>query len=641
MSKFKALLETAFNPMIASLESLKTQVEDWRNKAQEWAEKPEDQAVETGQFSAKHHASKSSASATASETAKGQSETARDQSVTAKNQSESARDGSVTAQGLSESARDDSVVAKDQSEAARDKSEKWAEENEDVAVETGQFSSKHHAIKSSASATVSDQAKTDSESARDKASEWAEKAEDVEVETGQFSAKHHATKADASAQLAAEKAGISVQGIKVIGRLANESELPANPDTGDAYVIEISGIDRVYVYDGADWIAFDVGAGTEWGQISGTLSNQTDLNNALSGKEDVFTKNSAFNKNFGDQADTVTQGDDGRLSNPREWTADTVSEAEAETGTATTRRAWTAQRVWQAINSWWNDVSIAISKVTGLQTALNSKANLEGGNIFSGNQVINEVLRIAQSGSAGIQDTKMFFQSNDWSGVNAMAGYVNYTFFCKAENGNYVYTHSSLRATRIRYAAGLVQFYTSPPSTGVGNVVDSWTKVFEVGHGKNISDVDLEVNGDIKFGSGTDLQTALDGKADKPIQGAWTPKYEADSGEADMLSSLGTYIELEEFVYCTFMCQGLRDTLSGDIKITGLPFVSDVTDSAYTGRLRNFNTDFPVKIILVNNELWLYKNKINEDFQRVIETDLRTAGSTANRIQGSFVIIKV
>lgn len=32
-----------------------------------------------------------------------------------------------------------------------------------------------------------------------------------------------------------------------------------------------------------------------------------------------------------------------------EWTAETVSQAEAEAGTATTRRAWTAQRVRQAI----------------------------------------------------------------------------------------------------------------------------------------------------------------------------------------------------------------------------------------------------------------------------------------------------
>lgn len=50
---------------------------------------------------------------------------------------------------------------------------------------------------------------------------------------------------------------------------------------------------------------------------------------------------------------------DSRLTNSREWTAETVSQAEAETGTAITRRAWTAQRVRQAIVAWWNGVSSA------------------------------------------------------------------------------------------------------------------------------------------------------------------------------------------------------------------------------------------------------------------------------------------
>lgn len=44
---------------------------------------------------------------------------------------------------------------------------------------------------------------------------------------------------------------------------------------------------------------------------------------------------------------------DVRLTNAREWTATTVTQLEAETGTDTTRRAWTAQRVFQAIAAWW------------------------------------------------------------------------------------------------------------------------------------------------------------------------------------------------------------------------------------------------------------------------------------------------
>lgn len=47
---------------------------------------------------------------------------------------------------------------------------------------------------------------------------------------------------------------------------------------------------------------------------------------------------------------------DSRLTDAREWTASTVSQAEAEAGSATTRRAWTAERVWQAVAAWWRTV---------------------------------------------------------------------------------------------------------------------------------------------------------------------------------------------------------------------------------------------------------------------------------------------
>jgi hypothetical protein len=72
--------------------------------------------------------------------------------------------------------------------------------------------------------------------------------------------------------------------------------------------------------------------------------------------QDIATK-TAFNKDFGTTAGTVTQGNDSRLSNSREWTASTVSQAEAQAGTATTRRAWTSQRVRQAITAWWNTIT--------------------------------------------------------------------------------------------------------------------------------------------------------------------------------------------------------------------------------------------------------------------------------------------
>lgn len=48
---------------------------------------------------------------------------------------------------------------------------------------------------------------------------------------------------------------------------------------------------------------------------------------------------------------------DARLTNSREWSEATVTQAEAEGGIASTRRAWTSRRVRQAINAWWQLVT--------------------------------------------------------------------------------------------------------------------------------------------------------------------------------------------------------------------------------------------------------------------------------------------
>src|SRR5699024_9996321 len=53
---------------------------------------------------------------------------------------------------------------------------------------------------------------------------------------------------------------------------------------------------------------------------------------------------------------------DPRFSNDREWSASTVGQQEAEEGTSTTRRAWTAQRVRQAIVAWWNQLGTAFGR---------------------------------------------------------------------------------------------------------------------------------------------------------------------------------------------------------------------------------------------------------------------------------------
>lgn len=104
----------------------------------------------------------------------------------------------------------------------------------------------------------------------------------------------------------------------------------------------------------------DVGLGnvTNGAQLK-IASNLSDLNNATTARANLGL-GTAATKNIpstGNASTTeVVYGTDTRLSNSREWTASTINQTEAEGGTATTRRAWTAQRVRQAIVAWWNTV---------------------------------------------------------------------------------------------------------------------------------------------------------------------------------------------------------------------------------------------------------------------------------------------
>jgi hypothetical protein len=86
---------------------------------------------------------------------------------------------------------------------------------------------------------------------------------------------------------------------------------------------------------------------------------------AVSGDAQILNKptlGGAAALNVGTTAGTVAAGNDARLSDSREWTASTISQAEAEAGVATTRRAFTAERVFQAAAAWWLTASTAFGR---------------------------------------------------------------------------------------------------------------------------------------------------------------------------------------------------------------------------------------------------------------------------------------
>lgn len=108
----------------------------------------------------------------------------------------------------------------------------------------------------------------------------------------------------------------------------------------------------------------------------------------------------------GAKADTAIQPGNAALSDAREWSAETISQAESEAGLATTRRAFTAQRVFQAVAAWWAG-SAAKTKLDGIAsgaTANSTDAQLRDRGTHTGTQPassISGLSTVATSGAYG------------------------------------------------------------------------------------------------------------------------------------------------------------------------------------------------------------------------------------------------
>jgi hypothetical protein len=128
-----------------------------------------------------------------------------------------------------------------------------------------------------------------------------------------------------------------------------------------------------FVGDGAGLTGVVAGS-VAWGDVTGKPSFATvATSGAYADLTGLPTLGGAAALNVGTTAGTVAAGNDARLSDAREWTATTVSQAEAEAGTATTRRAFTAQRVRQAAVGWWNG-SADKTKLDGIATGATANA---------------------------------------------------------------------------------------------------------------------------------------------------------------------------------------------------------------------------------------------------------------------------
>ena len=133
---------------------------------------------------------------------------------------------------------------------------------------------------------------------------------------------------------------------------------------------------------------------------------------------------------------------DPRLSNARAWTAATVSEVEAAAGTATTRRAWTAQRLRQAILGWWN-TSTAKSKLDGIAPGAQVNVGTNLGLTGSGNSRTltsstgsNAALPLASTITAGLMAT------DDKARLDALSAALGDAFTVHAAGGTLTFRHN-------------------------------------------------------------------------------------------------------------------------------------------------------------------------------------------------------
>jgi hypothetical protein len=110
-------------------------------------------------------------------------------------------DEALDAVGDVSAAVDDAQTAQAAAETARDKAEQWADNPEDVAVETGAYSAKHHALKAAASAAEAESFLVDLPLSINQGGTGAQTAEDALEALGAEPADADILKRDVSAIL--------------------------------------------------------------------------------------------------------------------------------------------------------------------------------------------------------------------------------------------------------------------------------------------------------------------------------------------------------------------------------------------------------------------------------------------------------
>ena len=153
---------------------------------------------------------------------------------------------------------------------------------------------------------------------------------------------------------------------------ANAAARPATGETGKIYVTLDNG--KIFRWSGSTYIEISAAPGsTDFvPEGTGNLYHTTARAAAAAPVQSVAGRTGAVTLAVADVSGAVGTTD-ARLTDAREWSAATVTPAEAEAGTSTSRLAFSPLRVFQAIAAWWA-ASSAKTKLDGIATGATANA---------------------------------------------------------------------------------------------------------------------------------------------------------------------------------------------------------------------------------------------------------------------------
>ena len=188
--------------------------------------------------------------------------------------------------------------------------------------------------------------------------------------------------------------------------------------------------------------------------------------------------------------------------------------------------------------------------------------------------------------------------------------------------------------------------YVGSGDTGIyfNNSVDSIYAINTTTNAGRDNAIDLGVSAtrfkDIYLGGGLYVGgTAAANKLDDYEEGDWTPGYVAGSGTPVYSVRAGSYTKVGRQVTVTGAVSGARGSISGDIKINGLPFTCG-SASKFSNSVSllgaNWSSVFSFKGKVNENDttLSLYKEDTdNTSFVGVNQGDMRTSSASENYVQ--------